>query len=737
MLALRFSLFVLAALFPSVAFAANDSPSFLHDIMPILTKSGCNQGACHGKGAGQNGFKLSLRGFAPEQDFREMMRDQYGRRASISQPENSLLLQKATAQVPHEGGRIFSPTSREYQQLARWLAAGAPGPKRDEAKLTKLTITPETKTVSVGSVTPLMAQATFSDGTQRDVTWLTKFETNDAAVATVDASGNVKATRNGATAIRGMFQSDVAVASFLVPYDLAIDERRFEKTDNKIDQLVQQKLRELRIEPSGLCDDREFYRRVMLDACGVLPTPEEVQSFVEDRSSDKRDRLIETILKRPEFTDYWTLQLGDLLQNRKERDHDVRGVKGVREFHRWLREQVASNRGWDVIARDVITAHGSTADNPAVGYYIVTVGEHRHGENSEAAESVAQAFLGARIGCAKCHNHPLERYTQDDFYHFAAFFSRVKLDRKEAKSGDTTLRISHPDANENKKPVGVVQPRTGQFLKPQPLDRSLPTMYPGRDPRLALADWVTNPANDAFAGAMVNRIWRHYFSVGLVEPVDDLRATNPPTNPALWKELNQEFVRSGYDLRRLMKSILSSGTYQRSSATRPSNATDQKFYSHYIARRLPAEVLLDALSDATGVPENFDGYPLGMRAVQVPDPGANSAFLRMFGRSERTTSCACERNGDVTLPQLLHLQNNSKLLDKRTHPDGWLAKSLKANADNETVTRQLFLRTLSREPKPSEWAVIQKSLASGDSREQVFADLLWAVLNSKEFTFNH
>ena len=725
------------ALFTGPSRAGNGVPSFVNEVVPILTKAGCNQGACHGKGAGQNGFKLSLRGYAPELDHRWIVRDQDGRRATAADPPASLLLLKAIGRVPHGGGLLFSETSREYQRLSRWMAAGAPGPNPEEATLTKLSISPQSNTVPVGSTTPLVATATFSDGSTRDVTWLTKFETNDAAVATVSTVATVRAVRNGATAVRGMFQAEVAASVFVVPFDRRINESRFGPANNSIDDHVHQKLRALRIEPSDLCDDNEFVRRAFLDSCGILPTPGEVTAFVADPSAGKRVKLVDAILTRPEFTDYWALQLGDLLQNRRERDHDVRGVKGVREFHRWLREQVASNRGWDAIARDVITAKGTTAESPAVGYYIVTVGEHRHGENSEAAESVAQAFLGTRIGCAKCHNHPLERYTQDDFYHFAAFFSRVKLDRKDVKVGDTALRVSHPDANENKNPIGVVQPRTGQFMKPQPLDRTAPEVKPGGDPRSELADWVTAPANEAFAGAMVNRVWRHYFGVGLVEPVDDLRATNPPTNPALWADLNAEFVRSKFDLRQLTRRILTSRTYQLASTTRPMNATDTKFFSHYLARRLPAEVLLDAISDVTGVPEAFDGYPVGVRAVQVPDPGATSAFLRLFGRSERTTACACERNGDVTLPQQLHLQNNAKLLDKLTRPGGWLVEALKAGAGDDAVTDRLFLRALARSPMPAERAAVREQLAAGDPREDVFADLLWALLNSKEFTFNH
>jgi hypothetical protein len=398
---------------------------------------------------------------------------------------------------------------------------------------------------------------------------------------------------------------------------------------------------------------------------------------------------------------------------------------------------VAANRPWDAIARDVLTASGPNAENPAVGYYIVTVGEQRHGENSEAPESIAQAFLGTRIGCAKCHNHPLERYTQDDFYHFAAYFSRVKLDRKEAKSGPTVLRVSHPDDKQNKNPVGVSQPRTGQFMKPQPLDRTTRDVKPGDDPRAELAKWITDPGNEFFTGAMVNRVWKHYLGVGLVEPVDDLRATNPPTNPALWKALAAHFVEKKFDLRALMRVVLTSRTYQLSSATRAGNETDARFYSHYYARRLPAEVLLDAICDAAGVPDRFDGYPVGLRAVQVPDPGSASYFLRAFGRSERVTACACERTGEVSLPNVLHLICGSTINAKLADGTNWLAKRLKDEKDDDKLLDELFLRALARRPLAKERQIVKDLLKDKDAgRDELFRDLFWAILNSKEFSFN-
>ncbi len=730
--------YVLAAIFAcSAPASAADAPSFTTDVIPLLTKAGCNAGACHGKGSGQNGFRLSLRGFAPEQDYKWITREFSGRRIDRTKPEESLLLRKATGQTPHEGGRLFSPASREYELLLSWLKAGYPGPAKDEPKVSKLELTPASHVLKPGDAVQLVATATFADGTRRDVTWLTKFDSNDPAYLEVTPGGRAKALRNGASAVRAMYLTEVAVTVFAMPFDRPVDETRYQQTNNFVDTHVLAKLKELRIEPSDLCTDEEFIRRLFLDACGILPTASEVTAFVSDTDVKKREKLVDAVLARPEFTDYWALQLGDLFQNRRERDHDVRGVKGVRQFHDWLRKQVEANRAWDALARDVLTAAGSNTDNPAVGYYIVTVGEQRHGENSEAPESIAQAFLGTRIGCARCHNHPLERYTQDDFYHFAAYFSRVKLDRKEAKNGPTTLSVSHPDQNQNKNPVGVSQPRTGMFMKAQPLDRTKRDVTPGDDPRAELSKWITDPANEYFTGAMVNRVWRHYLGVGLVEPVDDLRATNPPTNPALWKALNAEFVEKKFDLRALMRVILTSRTYQLSSATRQGNETDARFYSHYYARRLPAEVLLDAICDATGVPDRFDGYPVGVRAVQVPDPGSASYFLRAFGRSERVTACACERTGDVSLPNVLHLICGDTITGKLNTGSGWLAKRLKDEKDDRKLLDELFLRAYSRKPTAKEVATVAALLKDKDTpRDEVFRDLFWALLNSKEFLFN-
>ena len=542
--------------------------------------------------------------------------------------------------------------------------------------------------------------------------------------------------------MRVHFEDLVETVTFTIPYPHRVAQADLE-TAAAIDRFVALKLQSLHIPPSPQCDDATFLRRVYLDLIGTLPTPEEVRAFLADRRENRREVVVDALFERSEFVDYWTLFLADLLQNRKERDHDVRGVKGVRAFHGWIRQQVAAGSGWDEIASSVLTSKRSSFEHPQVGYYVVTVGEKRPTETSEVMDSVAQSFLGTRIGCAKCHNHPLEKYTQDDYHHFAAFFSRLGLDRHKPEEGPTVLMVASQDrmnlvrrieqlekklaemppmpaeeskdaaeeekrqkqlqqqreqlekakaelANFTEKPVQVRQPRTGAMLPPRPLDRRDLPVDPQSDPREMLVDWMTDPANEYFSGAMVNRLWKHFLGVGLVEPVDDLRPSNPPSNGPLWDELNRQFVESGYSFRHIMRMIVLSETYQASSKTLPENATEQRFYSHFYARRLPAEVLVDAVSQATGVPDTYPGYPRGIRAIQLADPTVESYFLGLFGRSNRTTACACERTGEVTLPQLLHLQNGDWIEPKLRSADGRLRQLVAKEANNDLVLDELF-----------------------------------------------
>lgn len=751
-------------------------PSFLNDILPLLTRYDCNSGGCHGKLAGQNGFRLSLRGFAPDSDYESITRESRGRRINPASPAASLLVGKANGSIVHAGGRRIQPGSEAELLLLNWIRGGLPGPLASDPVLQRLEVSPKNALLRPGDQVPLKALAFYSDGSQRDVTALARFASGDTSILDATADGMVHALRHGEHVVRVTYQGQVEVCTFTMPRDEAPSPDLYAAGSQPIDQHVFGRLQALRIPPSPAIDDATFLRRSMLDTIGTLPTPAEAESFVSDPRPDKRTRLVDSLLERPEFYDYWALQLGDLLQNRVERDHDVRGRKGVRSFHQWIRQQLVDRRSWKQIATAVLLASGSASENPAVGYYIVTIGE-KSAEESDIADSVAQAFLGTRIGCARCHNHPLERYTQDDYYHFVAFFSRLALQRKNPDEGETSLHVAtrhvlnlqqqlseqqaklQPTTAADEQsgiqkriaelqqeirrnleaPVTVRQPRTGVMLSARQLDRSAVQIPPGTDPRAQLAAWLTAPENPWFSGAMVNRLWKHFLGTGLVEPVDDLRATNPPSNPPLWQYLNEQFVQSDFDLKHLMRLILNSQTYQRSAATLPQNQHDQRFYSHALARRLPAEVLLDAICAATSQPEPFGGYPLGIRAIQVPDPGIDSYFLTLFGRSERVTACACERSGDVTLPQLLHLQNSDSLMARIQSSDGRLQQLLSTGFSDQQIVVELFQATLSRRPTDAELGAVQAQLnaAATDQRSGVFQDLFWALLNSREFAFQH
>ncbi|MCY2967651.1 MAG: DUF1549 domain-containing protein [Planctomycetota bacterium] len=760
------------------AVTADTTVSFLNDVEPVLTRFGCSSGGCHGKLAGHNGFRLSLRGYAPEQDYQWLAREAQSRRVNLIDPAASLLLQKGAGTVPHGGGRRLLVDSPGYVVLFNWIRQGLPPIAAEERRPQRLEIQQTAVTLATGEERQLAVTAFYSDGTTRDVTWMSVFKSNDAGLVEVSAEGRITARRAGETAIVAAFDGLVASLVVTVPYPTEVLASAFAERRNFIDTHLFQKLEALRLEPSGPCDDATFLRRSTLDVIGTLPTAEEVRAFLADSRSDKRAIWIDQLLNRPEFADFWALQLADLFQNRRERDHDVRGVKGVRALHAWLRTQMAANRPWNDIARDVLLAQGDTSATPAVGYYVVTVGE-QPAERSEVADSVAQAFLGTRIGCARCHNHPLERYTQDDYYHFIGFFSRIVLDRKEPKDGATrlqvgtqhTLNLSRQLQNEQRglaklisdnapadqveqkrkqvagiereidqnlqSPPRVSQPRTGVALAPRSLDRQTIEIPPGGDPRQQLADWLTAGGREQFAGAMVNRIWRHYFAVGLVEPVDDLRGTNPPSNRPLWDALVAEFAGHNYDFKHLMRLMLNSRAYQLSSATTPANATDTRFYSHYYARRLSAEVLLDGIGQVTGIPESYPGYPFGTRAIQLPGPQVDSYFLSVFGRSDRVTACDCERNNDVTLPQLLHLRNSEALLQKIDDGAGRLAKFVAETPDDNALIDQLFLTALGRHPRAEELARVLTAFGPQANRKEAAADLFWALLNTKEFAFNH
>ncbi|HWE38789.1 MAG TPA: DUF1549 domain-containing protein [Isosphaeraceae bacterium] len=538
-----------------------EAPSFVNDVVPVLTRLGCNAGACHGKLAGQNGFKLSLRGYAPELDHIAITRDARGRRIAKGRPRESLLLTKPLLIVPHKGGHRLTVGTPEYQTLLAWIAAGAPGPAKAEPEVTAVVVEPSSATYRPEGSRALKVLAVDCCGLRRDVTRLALFKSNEEGLARVDEDGKVTALRPGATAIMASFQGQVAVHVVTTPYDQQVDPALFAERSNRIDDHVMEMLRAMRLPPSPRCDDRTFLRRVSLDLTGTLPDPDAVLAFEADPSPSKRAALVDRLLESEAYVDSWAASWGELMQNRLERDGDRRGRKGVRSFAHWLREQVRADRPWDEVVRDVLTARGPLSQEPAGGYYLV----NRRPE--DLAEATAHAFLGVRIQCAKCHNHPLERYTQDDYYGMAAFFSRVKLDGKPNDEGPAVdvgvpaRRGRRKGASTDARQVGITQPRTGQFLRPRPLDRSSVELEDGQDPRAVLAAWMTAPGNRTFARAVVNRLWRRFFAVGLVEPVDDLRATNPASNEPLLDALADELVKNHYHLKPIIRLILDSRTY--------------------------------------------------------------------------------------------------------------------------------------------------------------------------------
>jgi hypothetical protein len=717
--------------------------SFRNHVEPTLTRTGCNSGACHGALAGKGGFKLSLRGYDPDADFFTLTRQALARRVDTAKPDESLLLTKATRAVPHGGGTRFDDESDHYTLLRDWVAAGAPGTRADEPTLARLDLFPKAALLAPKATARFVVRATYSDGTSRDVTRLAKFVSSHDPAVTVDEDGVVTAAGTGEAGVAALFGTRVAVATVTVPYPNPPAPAAFaaSPTHNYVDELVLSKLKLLNLPPAPPCSDAEFVRRAFLDACGVLPTPDEVQKFVADPDPNKRDKLIDALLGRPEYVDYWAHKWSDLLlvSTRKL------APAAMWTMYRAVRRAVADNQPWDRFARDVLTASGSTFANGGAGYFVI------HKDVTDLAESTATTFLGTAIGCAKCHNHPLEKWTQDQYWAFANLFARVGLKDADKPVGNRKLGEV---IVQSLRAGDALHPRTGVPTPAAPLDG--PVAADGADRRRHLADWMTRPDNPLFAKAVVNRVWRNYMGRGLVEAEDDLRDTNPPTNPELLDALTKDFVAHGFDVRHLTRVILRSAAYQRSSRPAPGTEADDRFYSRYLTRRLPAQVVLDAYSDVVGVPtmfqvqslgptggvKNTGDYPAGTRAMQLPDSLLVSRFLDAFGRAERSVTCSCEQSADPTVGQALHLNNgqtlNDKLRDPKSRASAWLAGKL---SDAEVVDR-LFALALGRPPTAAERAEFEAVLADGAkggdaARREAVEDVFWAVLTGKEFLFNH
>jgi hypothetical protein len=698
---------------------------FAHEVLPALTKAGCNQGACHGTPAGKNGFRLSLRGFNAAADFESLSRENGARRTNPFQPEASLILLKGTGRAPHEGGKRMGTDSVAYRVLHDWVAEGGRQDAKSTPALVGLVVTPPARILDDPSrAQQLVVRARFADGSTRDVTRLARYSTTDAAIAGVDDEGRVAKKKRGETTILVSYEHLVATSRliFREPVPGLVWEGPPEH--NFIDKHVFAKLKLLRIRPSALCSDATFCRRAFLDVTGIIPTPEEVVKFLDDRMPDKRSRLIDALLERPEYVDFWALKWADRLGCNQR----FTGVKGAISFHRWIRDQIAFNVPLDQFVRAIVTAKGPNFTHPPASFY------RRVRTPEDAVETVSQVFMGVRLGCAKCHNHVAERWTQDDYYGMAAFFSQVRF-----KNGPQNF------AQYNKEETVFLladselrQPRTGAVMKPRPLGGEPVEVKMDEDRREKLADWLVSASNPFFARAAVNRIWYHLTGRGIVEPVDDFRESNPPASTELLNALADDFVAHGFDVKQTTRLILNSRVYQLGSQPNEYNGEDTRYFSHATVRILSAEQMLDSACLAAGVPEKLFNLPPGTRAAQVPDGELVHPFLKDFGQPARADACECERGSDFTLEQALQIVGGRTLHTKVIAKENRIGKLLTSNADNVTLVDQLFLATLSRYPAPAERKLASSELAAHPTtRRRSAEDLFWTLMNHPEFLFQH
>ncbi len=730
-----------AAALVKVAGAEEPLPvDFRRHVLPVISKAGCNAGACHGALAGKGGFRLSLRAYDPEADYHAITREARGRRIEPADPGRSLLLAKPTTAVRHKGGKRLQPGSLDYDLLADWISAGSPPPLPGDPQLTRLEILPDRSVLRPGQSISQVVRAYYSDGREEDVTRWTMFSSAEETVAQVDESGRVAVSGPGEGAVIAWFSSRIVISRITAAYPNDIPESIYTEAprNNFLDDLILSQLRSLRLPPSPTCDDGEFLRRAYLDTIGTLPSAEEVRAFLADPEPDRRDRLVDRLLAREEFVDYWAYKWSDVLL---VNGHLLR-PEAVRAYYGWIRERVRKNTPWDEFVREILTAKGDSFENGATNFYAV------HQDPESLAENVSQAFLSLSINCAKCHNHPLEKWSNDQYYAFANLFARVRTKGwgGEPRSGDGRLTVSVGSRGD------LLQPRTGRPQPPTPLDGEPLSLHGEEDRRVALAAWLTAPENPYFSRAIANRVWANFFGTGLVEPVDDLRVSNPPSNPALLDAVSDYLITEDYDLRALMRLILKSAAYQRASLPLPGNREDRRHYSRYYPRRLMAEVLLDAVAQATGLPGEFttidfpggdqqstDFYPKGTRALELFDSAVESRFLTTFGRNERAITCECERSNEPSMVQVLHLSNGETIDRRLTSEKGLLTAWIAEGWPDSRILEEMYLRTVSRFPAPEERELLLAEMAQGGDGERraVLEDIFWALLTSREFLFTH
>lgn len=700
--------------------------SFRNHVLPALTKAGCNSGPCHGAASGQNYLKLSLRGYAPEADHAALTREGAGRRVLTLQPARSLVLLKPTLAVPHGGGRRLTVPSRDYQVLSEWIATGAAPPRPTDRRAASLRVIPSRLRLQPGQRHGVLVQAIFDDGSREDVTRWAKFSSTDSGILGVDAAGRARALGQGEAHVSVWCLDQVASVRVTIPMTEGHgpDDYARAPRHNRIDDLVLEKLEDLGLPPYRLSNDHHFVRRAYLDALGVLPGAGEARQFVEDTNPEKRARLVDSLLQRSEFVDYWTYKWCDLLLVSRSKLRSP----AYRIFYDWIRRSVAENKPWDRFVREIVTATGSNTSNGAANYWVM------HDEATKATENLTHTFLGISVACARCHNHPLDKWTQEDYYGLSSFFSRVG--RKPGDQGDVIIFESRNGE--------VPFPGRQDALPPRPLEGDpIAENAPGSR-RKQFAAWLTSPENRYFLRATVNRVWHHFLGRGLVEPVDDLRQTNPASNEDLMDALVRDFTEHGFDLRHLIRTIMNSATYQASAGGAGSPELAEKYHSRFRVRRLPAEVILDMICQVTGVPERFPGFPSGTRALQLPDTRVASNFLSTFGRPAREINAQAERVKEPTVNQALHLIHGEGLHRKLQSESGFLSRSLAEGQSRQEVIRNLYWAALSRPPADVEMRELMETLGptpsgggNSEAERNGLVDLAHGILTSKEFLFNH
>jgi hypothetical protein len=695
--------------------------SFNLDVMPVFMKAGCNAGACHGAARGKDGFHLSLFGFDPDGDYFRLTREYIGRRINLALPEESLMIEKALGKVPHGGGERFKADSELNKTLMRWLEAGVPKDGTNIPKVVSVDMMPRLAVLEGSNTTQrVTVRAKYSDGTDRDVTSLAVFFSNNDPVAKVSDDGVVKAGQRGEAYVTARFETHTVGAQMMViPKGLKFKWPEAPE-NNYIDGLVDAKLKKLRMTPSEVCDDATFIRRAYIDIIGLLPTTEEVREFTEQMSAGKRADLIDKLLERKEFAELWVMKFAELLQIRS--NNDQFSYKAALLYYNWLQDKFAKNTPIDEVVKDLITAKGSNFKNPAASYYQV------ERDTLKTAENAAQVFMGMRIQCAQCHNHPFDRWTMNDYYSFAAFFPQVA--RKQGDDPRESIIYAKSDGQ-------VQHPLTKKAMPPKFLGGGFPEIKKGEDRREVLANWMASTNNPFFAKNMANIVWAHFIGKGIIDPVDDVRISNPAINPELLEALGTKFMDYKYDFKKLVRDICNSRTYQLSTRPNESNALDDRNFSHASIRRMRAEVLLDCINEVTDSADKFQGLPRGARAVEIADGNVANYFLTTFGRATRTTPCSCEVRVEPNLSQALHLLNGDTTQAKVSN--GGVVKKLlaKNNKDVTKTIEDLYMRCLGRVPTEKELTKLKPHFGNGKSDEQVLTDIFWALLNSKEFIFNH